>query len=67
MMPDDWQDAVLRTHGDFYTRHESGFVHLYIEEGRVSLRSLNRAPFGVEPQLDVTGFAPLERTQLARI
>jgi hypothetical protein len=67
MMPDDWQDAVLRTHGDFYTRHESGFVHLYIAEGRASLRSLNRAPFGVEPQLDVTGFAPLERTQLARI
>ncbi|HEU4938386.1 MAG TPA: hypothetical protein VFT39_18140 [Vicinamibacterales bacterium] len=67
MFSRDWQDAVLRTHHDLYTRHESGFPHLHIEEGRISLASLNRAPFGVEPQLDVTGFAPLERTQLARI
>ena len=67
MFSRDWQDAVLRTHHDLYLRHESGFAHLHIEEGRISLASLNRAPFGVEPQLDVTGFAPLERTQLARI
>jgi hypothetical protein len=67
MFARDWQDAVLRTHHDLYTRHDSGFPHLHIQEGRISLASLNSAPFGVEPQLDVTGFAPLERTQLARI
>ncbi len=67
MFPREWQDAVLRTHDDFYRRHDNGFAHLRIEGGRISLGSLNRAPFAVEPQLDVTGFAPLERTQLARI
>jgi len=67
MFPRDWQDAVLRTHDDFYQRHESGFPHLHIEDGRIRLASLNTAPFGVGPQLDVTSFAPLERTQLPRI
>jgi hypothetical protein len=67
MFPRDWQDALLRTHDDFYALHDGGFARLRIEGGRISLASVNRAPFGVEPQLDVTGFAPLERTQLARI
>jgi hypothetical protein len=67
MFPRDWQDALLRTHDDFYALHVGGFAHLRIENGRISLASLNRAPFGVEPQLDVTAFAPLERTQFARI
>ena len=67
MFPAEWQDTLLRTHGDFYARHDGGFARLRIENGRISLASLNRAPFGVEPQLDVSAFAPLERTQFARI
>jgi len=67
MFPSDWQHALLRTHGDFYSLHEGGFAHLHIRNGRISLASLNRAPFAVEPQLDATAFAPLERTQFARI
>ncbi len=67
MFPRDWQDALLRTHDDFYARHAGGFAHLRIENGTISLASLNRAPFGIEPELDVTVFAPLERTQFARI
>ena len=67
MLPRDWQDGVLEAHSDFYARHEGGFAHLRIEDGRIDLGSLNTAPFGVGPQLDVTGFAPLATTQLARI
>ena len=67
MLPAAWQDAVLRSHGDFYARHPAGFAHLRIEDGKLSLASVNRAPFGVEPSLDVTGFAPLEKTQPAPI
>jgi hypothetical protein len=67
MFPRDWQDALLRTHHDLYALHSGGFAHLRIEGGTISLASLNRAPFGVEPELDVARFAPLERAQLARI
>jgi hypothetical protein len=67
MFPRAWQDLLLRTHDDFYALHRDGFAHLRIENGKISLASLNRSPFGVEPQLDVSEFAPLERTQFARI
>ena len=67
MFPRDWQDALLRTHDDFYALDDGGFARLRIENGRISLASLNSAPFGVEPQLNVSVFAPLERTQFARI
>ncbi len=67
MFPRDWQDALLRAHQDFYTLHSGGFAHLRIEGGKISLASLNSAPFGVGPELDVDRFAPLERAQLARI
>src|SRR5262245_31230706 len=67
MLPDVWQEALLTEHCDFYSRHTDGFAHLRIVDGKLSLESVNRAPFGVEPQLDVTGFAPLEKPQPARI
>ena len=66
-VPRDWQSAVLQAHPDFYTAHPAGFTRLRIENGKVNLGSVNRAPFGVEPQLDVTAFAPLEKPQPARI
>jgi hypothetical protein len=67
MLPAGWQDALLRDHSDFYAQHTAGFAHLRIVDGKLSLASVNRAPFGVQPQLDVTGFAPLEKPQPARI
>jgi hypothetical protein len=67
MLPAGWQDALLRDHSDFYAQHSAGFAHLRIVDGKLSLASVNRAPFGVQPQLDVTGFAPLENPQPARI
>jgi len=67
MLPDAWQDALIRGHNDFYSRHPAGFAHLRIVDGKLSLESVNSAPFGVGPQLDLTGFAPLEKPQPARI
>jgi len=67
MLPADWQEVLLREHSDFYARHAAAFAHLLIVDGKLSLASVNRAPFGVVPELDVTGFAPLEKLQPARI
>jgi hypothetical protein len=67
MFPAEWQDAVLSGHDDFYGRHAAGFAHLHIDDGKLSLASINHAPFGVAPELDVTVFPPLEKAQLARI
>lgn len=67
MLPPAWQESVLQTHGDVYERHESGFAHLRVDGGSVKLASVNRAPFGVIPSLDVTPFEPLAKTGSARI
>jgi len=67
MLPAEWQNDLLRSHEDFYTRHAGGFAHIRIEDGQMSLASVNQAPFGVNPSLDVTHFPPLEKAQLARI
>ena len=52
MFAPDVQDLVLSRHGDLYRRHERGFAALAIKQGVISLRSVNRAPFGYEPALD---------------
>ena len=67
MFPAEWQDAVLSAHDDCYARHTAGFAHLKIDEGELSLASINHAPFGVAPELDVTVFPLLEKAQVARI
>ena len=67
MFPRDWQDESLQSHGDLYQRHAEGFAHARIRDGKMDLRSINAAPFGVGPCFDVTGFSPLAKTRLARI
>jgi hypothetical protein len=67
MLPADWQDATLEAHGTLYMRHPDGFAHLRIIDGEMDLASINAAPFGVMPALDVAAFAPLAKAQLARI
>jgi hypothetical protein len=67
MLPHDWQEEVLEAHGDLYARHEEGFPCLRIVNGRLNLASINRAPFGAVPLFGVTVFAPLAKTNLARI
>ena len=60
MLPPSWQDATLDGHGDVYRRHEDGFACLRIEDGRLDLRSVNAAPFGVVPALDPSVFQRLQ-------
>jgi hypothetical protein len=56
MMPASWQRAVLEAHGDIYQPHQDGFACLRVEDGRLDLRSVNAAPFGVAPVLDPAVF-----------
>jgi hypothetical protein len=51
MFSADIQELALRHHGDLYHRHQRGFATLAIEQGDISLVSVNRAPFGYEPAL----------------
>jgi hypothetical protein len=59
LWPDAWQTATLEAHGDLYGRHEEGFVCLQIRAGRISLESVNDAPFGVKPLFDPSRFERL--------
>jgi hypothetical protein len=56
MLPPSWQRATLESHGDIYRGHPDGFPCLRIEDGRLDLRSVNAAPFGVAPALDPSVF-----------
>jgi hypothetical protein len=59
MLPAEWQDLARASHPGLYSKHPLGFTHLRITEGMLDLSSLNRAPYGVEPLLDLSGFTPL--------
>jgi hypothetical protein len=59
MLPRDWQDSARTSHPDLYSEHPRGFAHLRIAGGALDLTTLNRAPFGVGPLLELSGFAPL--------
>jgi L-alanine-DL-glutamate epimerase-like enolase superfamily enzyme len=52
MFPAGWQDATLEAHPDLYRRHADGFACLHIADGRISLASVDAAPFGVAPVFD---------------
>jgi len=56
MLPATWQQAVLEAHRDIYHPHQDGFACLHIVDGRLDLRSVNAAPFGVAPVLDPAVF-----------
>jgi L-alanine-DL-glutamate epimerase-like enolase superfamily enzyme len=59
MLPRSWQDLARASHPDVYAQHPLGFAQVRITGGRIALSTINRAPFGVEPLLDPSGFAPL--------
>ena len=58
MFPDSVQTQIREHHGDLYHQGEKGWPTLNITDGRAALGSLNRAPFGVAFDLDVTQFTP---------
>lgn len=59
MFPEEIQAQTLRHHGDLYERSAEGFATLAIRNGRVTLGSVNEAPFGHAFLPDMAGFEPL--------
>lgn len=60
MFPAEIQESMLLHHGDLYAPHDSGFAALAPSNGMLSLKSVNEAPFGLRPRLDVQQFDPWE-------
>lgn len=60
MFPREVQEAVLRDHGDLYERTPSGWSTLRITDGSVAIGSLNAAPFGTTPLVEVEQFRRVE-------
>jgi hypothetical protein len=57
--PHALQEQLLRTHGDLYLRTAEGWPRLDLRAGRVALRSVQRAPFGVSELPPLDGCAQL--------
>ncbi len=57
-VPESVQSSLLDAHGDLYTRHEGGFASLDIQDGRIEIGSVVRAPFGRDFDLETAGFDP---------
>jgi hypothetical protein len=53
--PPALQQHVLRHHPDLFTRSEAGWPRVNVRNGRLELGSVNRAPFGVAGELDLSG------------
>jgi hypothetical protein len=54
-LPQEVQREMCRQHPDLYAwREPEGFATLVVNDGILSLRTVNAAPFGVAPALDVT-------------
>lgn len=64
-LPADMQQEMLAAHGDLYRMHEApdagdSFAVVDIQDGRISLRTVAAASFGVAPLLDTGRFTALD-------
>jgi hypothetical protein len=66
MFPEEVQRQVLQAHGDLYQVSRNGWPTLAIQDGSLSIQSLQAAPFGVGFPLRVEQFTPLEVWRQAR-
>jgi L-alanine-DL-glutamate epimerase-like enolase superfamily enzyme len=57
-LPQSMQDATLQNHPDLYHTGPDGWPTLDIRDGRVSLDTINRAPYGVGFEIDYTDLTP---------
>jgi hypothetical protein len=61
--PDEIKREIIMHHGDLYREHRAGdasFPSLAIDQGQVSLESINQAPFGYAIAIDESKFELLE-------
>jgi hypothetical protein len=54
------QQRVLAAHGDLYQQHPRGFVTLAVNDGKVDVGTVVRAPFGYADSPDLTFAEPLK-------
>jgi hypothetical protein len=66
MFSEEVQQQVLKAHGDLYRVSRDGWPTLAIQDGILSIQSLQAAPFGVGFPLRVEQFTPLEAWRQAR-
>src|SRR5207244_460292 len=59
MFPKEVQRQILTSHPDLYHLSRDLWPTLTIEDGALTLRSVNAAPFGVAPLVQVELFTPL--------
>jgi hypothetical protein len=64
--PAEVQQQILEHHGDLYRRSSAGWPTLDLRDGKLKLGSVNAAPFGVGPVIDVERFTPLDDWRRAR-
>ena len=57
-MPESLQAATLEHHADLYHQDPDGWPTLSIQKGRVSMESINNAPFGVGFELAMDKLTP---------
>jgi hypothetical protein len=58
MFADPLQERLVADHGDLYGWNDRGFAALAPSAGRLSLSSINRAPFGLAHPPDLSHFQP---------
>ncbi|HRW09912.1 MAG TPA: hypothetical protein P5121_32645 [Caldilineaceae bacterium] len=66
IFPERVQQQVLTHHPDLYRRQDD-LIAVAIDQGKMALRSVTQAPFGVGFDLDVAQFVPLERWTFASL
>lgn len=63
MYPQSVQQQILAQHGDLYHQHAAGFAALTIQDGKISLETINQSPFGVGISLNFADFTPVNQWQ----
>jgi len=67
MFSSEIQSCLLQQHPDLYQRHERGFINLKIIKGKISLKSVSKAPFGLDADIDLESFTPLDEWNFAAL
>lgn len=65
--PEEIQKQVLTAHPDLYHRTEEGWPTLTIQNGEISLESINRAPFGIGYVLDTDLFDTVDQWKMKKV
>ena len=65
--PQEIQEKMRLCHPDLFSVHEEGFTCMHIEQGRISLESVMKSPFGVGFEFDSSKLTPLDDWEYATL